>query len=437
MVARAGSTLRSLVLGLALTGVASLRTVPLGGLFAANISREDISLEELRGETPVLVDAVLDASQAKVYVILNTKHLGKNYVHEYEQLATAEWLCRWGDHSPSLRLDQLRSVTQGNPHAWPSHPRKWPLPPDSAIEDGRRITLVITCPVPDGGATASALSVTATVGRGRQVYARHGIHVRKRVLFNRSDTALCTMAINNASASPYMRQWVQYHLNLGFDQILMYIEDKDPSWAQKALRDFVEEGRVRLVHFHFGELSDSQEWIMQEAQEHHCLYHARGRVSWLGHCDIDEYFEVKKGGDLKRLLQTFSANATGVVSVQSQFWYLPKKHVSAKEAELPCDMTCKDPGYFTNKRQKLFMNPDNVSYYTIHEPTRFCGNFHVADPETEVRLNHFKAIPDGTGKKCRMDLSFQKYCKTMVSLTQSAQNKSRGSAQSWSSRRSK
>lgn len=374
-----------------------------------DVSRPNLTTAEIEGRAPVFVEAFLGPLKAQIFIVLSTKILQRN-VMIYEDLATATWHCGWTDPSKGLghSVTFLRETGE--------------IPGDSTVHDAHRKTLVVRCRVPKKKLKEMQqhgeplLRIEATTSTGKQLYKREGIHVRENSIFGTSRTGLCTMAIKEAVASPYIAEWVGYHLHLGFDQIVVYIEDKDPSWARVLLQDFIDQGNVRLVHFYFGALSDKRSWTMQQAQEQHCLYQARGKVFWLGHSDIDEYFQIMEpGGTLKGFLDEVPTRLQTpypvAVSVQSAMWYFHSDEEVKLAQRLPCDMTCKAPG-FDEVRTKLIMSPERVDYFSVHQLTRYVGRVYFPTPHSEIRLNHFKAVPDGVrlGDACNEDHSFQHVC---------------------------
>lgn len=49
--------------------------------------------------------------------------------------------------------------------------------------------------------------------------------------------------------TPYLREWVEYHLLVGFDGFLMYCNDPDPTEAWEVLEPYRRQGLATLVHW--------------------------------------------------------------------------------------------------------------------------------------------------------------------------------------------
>jgi len=182
-------------------------------------------------------------------------------------------------------------------------------------------------------------------------------------------------------------------LAAGFEQLLVYVEDEDIGWAEKALHGFIISGQVTLVPFFFGNISQQMDFLTQGAMENHCSYQARGRATWMAHNDIDEYFDF---------IQPFAelSKTDGVLIVRSQFWGVEGK--ADDGTPFPCNITGKENDYFPARtRSKVIFRPEQVVALFPHFVVKERGCTEVnPNPETELRLNHFKQCATD-GKGCR------------------------------------
>jgi hypothetical protein len=199
----------------------------------------------------------------------------------------------------------------------------------------------------------------------------------------------------------YLKPWAQYHLNAGFTQLLVYVEEKDTSWVEDALRSFVKKDRVAIVPFYFGNISDQKAFIMQGAMENHCLYQARGMAKWIAHIDVDEYFDfLQKGVDMRNYKFPKSDSSDIAIVVRNQFWGIERSSHRVN-APYPCHLNAKstyihEPGW----RSKLIMRPEHIDALFPHHALKQDGYTEVhPDPTTELRLNHFKQC-DKSGEGC-------------------------------------
>lgn len=107
--------------------------------------------------------------------------------------------------------------------------------------------------------------------------------------------ALCVIALNEA---PYIHEWIAYHLALGFDAIYVYDNSDD-----NELRDLPAAwpGRVVVTHFPSPRANDPSP--MQLRAYNACLEACRGRHTWLGFLDVDEFLVLRRHRDVKSLLR--------------------------------------------------------------------------------------------------------------------------------------
>jgi len=282
----------------------------------------------------------------------------------------------------------------------------------------RHHAMVLGCRLPEHMSRLPSwrLGVSASGGGEAALYERSRIPVnRGSVLRPGGEMALCTM-INKVTE--LLRPWAKFHASLGFEQILVYVEANDTSAVEENLRDLLDRGRVTIVPFYFGAVSDMGQFHLQAAMEQHCLYQARGRVTWLGHADEDEFFDLRvdRSGGLRSFLQRLPSKAAAV-SVRSQRWR-PASHTEPGSISFPCFVACKRSGYNAPGRAtKWIARPEQVSISNPHV-VESAGLVYTADPEEELRLNHFRRIKSNmTSEKdvgCSKDLSFQHHCDALI-----------------------
>lgn len=435
----AGLALHSLVLALPplLAGGVRLSPQSRGSTELLDVSgMHGLSQEEVNGTQPLFVDAFLNPARTEAYIILNMKLFNNVKRSMYEAMALAKWSCRWKVNGAATSIAREAGEEHQELEGSSSAAAKHSLENKHTTHtgDGDQHTLIVTCPAPDAHSGVVTLSA---IGNNKElIFQRDNIVLNTRSFFKQAQAALCTMMIKQTAATTLLlRQWIQYHLNLGFDQILIYIEDEDPSWAPELLQKFLASGRVQLVHFWFGNVSKSRTFQMQQSQEHHCLYKAKGRVAWIAHADADEFFQIMDGApDIKALLSRVvdtGVNNYAAVSVRSQFWGFPDRATTNfttrlarrtmnetwenQPKHLPCEATCKDPGYFDRDvRSKVIVRPSEVFYFSVHHLSTFWGNPFYANPWSELRLNHFKGMGWKLFPNCKEDLSFKSVCERLA-----------------------
>lgn len=397
---------------------------------------------EMNGNQPLFVDAFYNSENSVVHVVLNMfsfkpkdKRASKEAIALWGK--NTQWMCEWSQdidlHRSSTSERSVRQQVWGRTNLDALGNNSQPSFSSTCADDCRNATvepsfsdrynwaLVVSCPRSLDSSTTH-LNLRARQG-DKVTYERFGIPAKPATLVkNDLDYALCTMINRNAlTEAEYLRPWAQYHLTAGFQQLLVYVEEPETTWAEEALRQFIQQDRVTIVPFYFGKVSAQKRFLMQGAMENHCLYQAKGKTTWLGHIDIDEYFDFI--GAQFQLSQHFShLNSNDIALVgRSQFWGRRGTPVESG-SPFPCNLVCKRKGYFsTGVRSKLIMKPQPVLAMFPHSIAHKPGHKVVTlNPEREMRVNHFKKCNtqgDGCTVKdhqCFEDLSFQDRCKAML-----------------------
>ena len=115
---------------------------------------------------------------------------------------------------------------------------------------------------------------------------------------NKAAAAICAIAIQE---EPYLIEWTDYHLGLGFDHIYIY-DNSDhfilETWPNETNR----EDRVSVIHIP----GPSQ----QKAAYLVCKYHNRRRHQWLAFFDVDEFLVLKKHDHVTDMLNEHLTNGS-------------------------------------------------------------------------------------------------------------------------------
>lgn len=96
--------------------------------------------------------------------------------------------------------------------------------------------------------------------------------------------------------SPYLIEWIRYHLGVGIDHIYVY-DNKEPGsydyhWAQVAYRE-----QVSFIQFP-GE-------TMQTKMTEHALANLRNATRWLAFIDVDEFIVPRTTDDIQTFLKDY------------------------------------------------------------------------------------------------------------------------------------
>jgi len=332
-----------------------------------------------------------------------------------------EWTCEWAadDAAQRQRVAVLRGHTNMDGVAgqdWPTF-LPWANVETSFRDDTHKPSMhwamTISCPTvsqawasgPLKGSSSARLNL---VGKrwGKTVYTRSGIPVSKSRFVKRDvDFAICTMVDrSNLTTAEYLKPWAQYHVGVGFTQLLVYVEEKDTSWVEDALRSFIKKDQVIIVPFYFGNISDKKDFLLQGAMENHCLYQARGMAKWIAHMDVDEYFDFLRSNVTIRDYPLPKSDSPDVaVLVRNQFRGILQKKLRDHRLDepYPChiDGGSQDIQEVTH-RSKVIMRPEYIDALFPHWVVKQAGYSEVhPDPLTELRLNHFK-LCETSGDGC-------------------------------------
>ncbi|OLQ00492.1 hypothetical protein AK812_SmicGene16848 [Symbiodinium microadriaticum] len=94
------------------------------------------------------------------------------------------------------------------------------------------------------------------------------------------------------SMDPYIKNWVEYSLLIGFDMVLMYFEDEDLSPIEDMLRPYIDANKLVLVRSYFEGLTGHGWSPLLLYQENHCLWRAKGLARYVAHNDVDEWVDL-------------------------------------------------------------------------------------------------------------------------------------------------
>jgi len=247
---------------------------------------------------------------------------------------------------------------------------------------------VVTCPLAPGQ-THQRLDAVLD---NKVVWTSGNVELCMEELFsNKVDYAACTMIIARSSVITTLKAWVEHHVLLGLQQILLYVQEKDDAFVQETIPEYLSRGQVKVINFRFPGLNDK--FQMQRAQLNHCLYWGRGRVKWMAQMDVDEFFQPVVHRTLPQFLSHVNRAQRDLVSVQSAVWVSDQDFGKAAQSpSWPCSVIHKGHEFQHGVRSKMIINVDAAMWVSIHKKLLGSHPDYKANPNKELRLVH--ARPD-------------------------------------------
>lgn len=115
---------------------------------------------------------------------------------------------------------------------------------------------------------------------------------------SKDNIVLTTMVKNEDN---YIVQWIEYHLHIGFDKILVYDNknspntryksDEDDSNLEELLEPFISKNQVILIEWKYSKEFLRVNTSGQKAQQQHSLFNSK-ESNYLALIDIDEYLNI-------------------------------------------------------------------------------------------------------------------------------------------------
>ncbi len=105
--------------------------------------------------------------------------------------------------------------------------------------------------------------------------------------------ALCSMG---KCENAYIREWLEYHLRLGFDKIFIYDNnDPDGERFESAINDYITSGQCKIIDYRGRK-------CCQEDAYHDCYQKNKDKYDWIAVFDIDEFLTLKEHNSIHDFL---------------------------------------------------------------------------------------------------------------------------------------
>ena len=209
------------------------------------------------------------------------------------------------------------------------------------------------------------------------IYAKNEKH-KLKLMFWRLSVKYCALCCIAKDEDIYIKEWVEYHLLLGFDAIIIY-DNHSAVPLRDVLKMYVSDGRV-IVHATEGAALGEK---AQGAAYTHCMQTYKDAFIWIAVVDVDEVIVPKECENIKQMLAEFE-NYGGVVLN----WVF---YADSSEKK-----------YFANSQINSFLYKNSTRSTTIKSIVRpkrvkeFTGPHGplYLEPYYAVNMDHFPLEPD-------------------------------------------
>ena len=195
-------------------------------------------------------------------------------------------------------------------------------------------------------------------------------------------TAMCTMVKEKPVLE--VMEWIIYHQIIGFESIIIYIDDSDFEKYDSILSKIE---NVYLIPFDT-EIQDG--WFYQQIQQNDCIHRFRNVFKWIALTDMDEYFYImNESTTLMDILAKYEKTSIGGLRINSWYFSSYEKRSSNSSELIIDEYIWRLPQPHLYGHEKVIVNPLHVEYFSVHTIT--VGNkMHLLDPYNDIRMQHYK-----------------------------------------------
>ncbi|XLS62512.1 hypothetical protein HN51_016740 [Arachis hypogaea] len=190
---------------------------------------------------------------------------------------------------------------------------------------------------------------------------------------------LCTMLRNQAR---FLKEWVMYHGKVGIQRWFIYDNNSD---------DDIEKVIGILQSIGYNITRHLWPWVKtQEAGFAHCALRARSSCEWVGFIDVDEFFNIRGGGTLNKVIKLYS-KVKNLGEIRTRCYsFGPSGLKKVPREGVTVGYTCRLLG---SERHKSIIRPDALNQSLIN----VVHHFHLRTPFVAIELekgvmaiNHYK-----------------------------------------------
>lgn len=110
--------------------------------------------------------------------------------------------------------------------------------------------------------------------------------------------------------SNYIYEFVNYHLNIGFDTIYLYDNEDTPTY-NKILTEFLIKNKIKIIHIPYNNYKKGVQYIALDHFIKNFMY--KENLTHMIHLDIDEFICLKKHKNIKEIIKEYiKGNIAGI-----------------------------------------------------------------------------------------------------------------------------
>ena len=208
---------------------------------------------------------------------------------------------------------------------------------------------------------------------------------------NTGKIALCCMG---KCENNYIHEWVQYHINLGFDKIFIYDNnDLNGEHFEEVIHDYIDSNKCEIIDYRGRK-------CCQEDAYHDCYVKNKDSYDWIAVFDIDEFLTLKEHNSVHEFLNDIRYNDFQILHLN---WMCYGDNEMLDDDGRPCTERFINPLPFDIRRFKDF--PENNHIKSIVRG----GLEHINWRYITHTPWCFYRCCDATGKECPVRSPFNPY----------------------------
>ena len=194
----------------------------------------------------------------------------------------------------------------------------------------------------------------------------------------------------------YIREFVNYHLHLGFKKIYLYDNEDAPTY-EKLLKEF--SNNIKVIHLPFNNYEKGVQYVALDHFIHNFLY--KDNITHVAHIDVDEFIVLKKHTNICEFINEYFVNNCAAIGMNWRFFGSSNQSIKTNIPVTIRFTMCEKNGNRHIKSlfdKNYFIRYDNV-HYVITQPNYYTkatngqiidGPFNDNIDFNVIQLNHYK-----------------------------------------------